>query len=481
VTQPLPIYVCVTNLLESRHQKKTGIPRVEYEVARYLAARGAQVVAWSNWHKHFRHVDFAGVIEAMTRAQSLDLETICAEPQQERPTAAVRRATAWAAATFARRLSVSSQPGRTLAQAAFRRIAAAWPDLLPPARRAMAERLRLTEDTDRLGHFIDALAESRSGAPRRDVPRGRVDFARDAAMVLLGIWWGREAIDEVARLKRARGLRFVGLVYDLVPIRRPEFFTDDVGRGRFTRYIDGMIETADALCAISTYVARDVEAYAQERNVTVRPLVAVPLCSELNRNVVPLHTPALARHGLEPGRFAVFVSTINPRKNHLFAYRLWRRLVEALGEAAPTLVFAGQRGWRYEALLETMTADTLMWNRKLHFVEGPTDEEMAWLYANCAFSIFPSLYEGWGLPIVESLSFGKYCLAADNTSLTEAGQGLAFHADAQDEAAWLAELNRVISEPGYLDAANARIRERFVARGWDEVGAELQAVIYNSA
>jgi glycosyltransferase involved in cell wall biosynthesis len=378
------------------------------------------------------------------------------------------------AATLARTLSVGSQPGHAVALFAFRRIAAAWPSLSPRQRHAVAARLRLTQDADRFGHFVDVLIE------RRAPPR-RVQFAANATLLLLGIWWNTRPVEEIARLRRSHGLRWFAMVHDLIPIRRPEFFTDDVGRRRFTRFIDGLIATADRLCATSLHVAQDLEAYARKQGVAIRPVARLPLCSDLRRSVTPQRTPALARHELEPGRFVVYVSTINPRKNHLWAYRLWRRLVEELGEAAPTLVFAGQRGWRYEALFQEMAADTLMWNRKLRFVEGPTDEEVAWLYAHCAFSIFPSLYEGWGLPILESLSFGKYCLAADNTSLPEAGQGLAFHADTNDESAWLAELRRVVTEPGYLDAANARIRERFVARSWDEVGAELTAVIEDVA
>lgn len=474
------IYVCVTGLIESRHQKKTGIPRVEYEVAKYLAARGATVVAWSGRRNRFRPVDFAAVVESITRAQSLDLDAICAEPRRAHPLAAIRRLLVWASATVARRLSLGSEPGRTIAQAAFRRIAAAWPHLSPEQRRAMVTRLRLDEDADRRGHFIDVLVESREGGgTRRMLPD--VDFSPNSTMLLLGIWWNTKPIEEVARLKRERGLRFIGQINDLIPIRRPDFFTDATGRDRFTRFIDGLIATADRLCAISAHAAHDVEAYARERQVAIRPVTSVPLCSDLKRDAPPRRAAALMRHTLEPGRFVVYVSTINPRKNHLFAYRLWRRLVEELGEAVPTLVFAGQRGWHCEELFATLSADTLMWNRTLRFVEGPTDEEVAWLYANCAFSIFPSLYEGWGLPVVEALSFGKYCLAADNTSLPEAGQGLAFHADANDEVAWLAELRRVITEPGYLDAANARIRERFVARGWDEVGAELLDVIEDVA
>jgi glycosyltransferase involved in cell wall biosynthesis len=475
VTRQPPIYVCVTNLIESRHQKKTGIPRVEYEVAKRLAARGATVVAWNSRRGRFHAVDFDAFVDSIARAQSLDLDAICAEPGPARPLSALERLVVSVAAPVGRYLSPSGEPGRTIVRAAYRRVAAAWPHLSPDQRRAMAKRLRLDADADRRGHFIDTLVEAREGGRTNGASRD-LDVAPDSTMIVLDIWWSTRPLEEVARLKRKRGLRVVGLIYDLVPIRRPEFFTDQDGRDRFTRFVDGLLAGADRLCAISAHVARDVEAYAREHRVTIRPVTPVPLCSDLERDAPPKRAAALAPHALEPGRFVVFVSTINPRKNHLFAYRLWRRLVEELGDAMPTLVFAGQRGWRTEALFATMTADTLLWNRKLCFVEGPTDEEVSWLYANCAFSIFPSLYEGWGLPILESLSFGKYCLAADNTSLPEAGQGLAFHAGAEDEAAWLAELRRVVAEPGYLDAANARVRERFVARSWTDVGAELLAV-----
>lgn len=476
MTQQPQIYVCVTNLIESRHQKKTGIPRVQYEVAKYLAARGATVVTWNGRRDRFRPIDFDAFIESIARAQSLDLDAICAGPQLAHPFAALKRLIASAAAVAARRLSPGGEPGRTILRAAYRRIVAAWPHLSPGQRRAMARRLRLDDDADRRGHFIDTLVESREGGRTINAPRD-LDVAPDSIMLVLDVWWSVKPAKEVARFKRERGLSVVGLIYDLIPIRRPEFFTDDDGRDRFTRFIDGLLPIAERLCAISAHVARDVEAYARERQVAIRPVTSVPLSADLKRAATPRVAAVLAGHALEPGRFVVFVSTINPRKNHFFAYRLWRRLVEELGEAAPTLVFAGQRGWHTEELFATMTADTAMWNRKLRFVEGPTDEEVAWLYTHCAFSIFPSLYEGWGLPVLESLSFGKYCLAADNTSLPEAGQGLAFHADTNDEAAWLAELRRVITEPAYLEAANARIRGRFVARGWDDVAAELLAVI----
>jgi glycosyltransferase involved in cell wall biosynthesis len=70
-------------------------------------------------------------------------------------------------------------------------------------------------------------------------------------------------------------------------------------------------------------------------------------------------------------------------------------------------------------------ANTDHLNGKLVVIEGPTDAELAALYRGCLFTLFPSLYEGWGLPVTESFAFGKPCIISNRTSLLEAGGALA--------------------------------------------------------
>jgi glycosyltransferase involved in cell wall biosynthesis len=167
------------------------------------------------------------------------------------------------------------------------------------------------------------------------------------------------------------------------------------------------------------------------------------------------------------------VGTIEPRKNHLFAYQLWRRLYERLGARTMPLVVAGNRGWQSADLLARLEHDESMWGRHLHLIEAASDGELAWLYGRAAFTIFPSELEGWGLPITESLSFGTPCLAADNSSLRQASQGLAWHADTFDGNAWFAEALRCMTDPAHLAAARAAIAARFVKRRWADFLADL--------
>ena len=125
----------------------------------------------------------------------------------------------------------------------------------------------------------------------------------------------------------------------------------------------------------------------------------------------------------------LIVSTIEARKNHMLAFRTWRRLVEELPpDRVPTLVFAGRVGWMVQDLMQQLDNCQYL-DGKVVVVPDPTDAELVALYRDCRFTLFPSLYEGWGLPVTESLSFGKLCIASDRTSLPEAGGAMCLYLD----------------------------------------------------
>lgn len=463
------MYVVVNSLLDTRYQRKTGIPRVEYEVAKYLVARGAQAVAWQR--RQFISIDFDAFIDRADKSQALDLDAICDEPTE--PTSMPRFG--FALARLLEPVARRTPRWMRLSSVVHRLLAGDWPKLTADERRQFSRTLGFSRNFDRLAHFLDALVARRGGGPRAVSLNTKAEFRKDAVMVMLGIWWSNRPFRAVEELKTSHGLRFVSMIYDLLPIRRPEFFDSPTFCATFRKHIDHVIRLSDAICAISQSTARDVTAYAAEARVSIRPVKPIPLCSEMKQSTTPVHSKRLRETGLQPNGFVLFVASVNPRKNHWFAYQLWRRAVETMGDQVPTLVFAGQLDGGEG--LRLISQDTMMWQRKLLFIEGPMDGEVAWLYANCAFTLFPSWSEGWGLPITESLAYGKYCLAGDNSSQPEAGQGLAFHADVFDGAAWLAELRRLITEPGYLEAANARVRDGFVGRSWNDVSADVYGVV----
>jgi glycosyltransferase involved in cell wall biosynthesis len=113
---------------------------------------------------------------------------------------------------------------------------------------------------------------------------------------------------------------------------------------------------------------------------------------------------------------------------------------------------------------------------RIFFFFNVSDEELAWFYENCLFTVFPSEAEGWGLPVSEALDRGKYCLASDNSALQEAGEGLAFHAALQDRDAWIDELYVLLNDPLALEQRTKRVRENHHSRTWADVTRAMLAL-----
>ena len=135
---------------------------------------------------------------------------------------------------------------------------------------------------------------------------------------------------------------------------------------------------------------------------------------------------------------------------------------------APTLI--------YDLYSPAIDADPLT-RPFIRILDDAGDDELAWLYAHCCWTLYPSFYEGWGLPLSESLMHGKLCLASNAASLPEAGQGLARHLDPHDIDAWHREIVTLLAAPEQLAAIEARIRRERRIVDWRQSGAALAAAI----
>jgi glycosyltransferase involved in cell wall biosynthesis len=99
-------------------------------------------------------------------------------------------------------------------------------------------------------------------------------------------------------------------------------------------------------------------------------------------------------------------------------------------------------------------------------IENPTDAEVSALYQGCLFTLFPSFYEGWGLPVTESLAFGRPCLISDRTSLPEAGGNLARSFDPDNLNDAYDVIRGVIEDRAELARWETQIRREFKPVPW---------------
>jgi glycosyltransferase involved in cell wall biosynthesis len=96
-----------------------------------------------------------------------------------------------------------------------------------------------------------------------------------------------------------------------------------------------------------------------------------------------------------------------------------------------------------------------------------SDADLALLYRRSMFTVFPSLYEGWGLAVAESLAAGKFCLASNAASIPEVGGDLIEYLDPWDVPLWASRLQYYAENDGALKAAEARIVREYRRPTWE--------------
>jgi alpha-1,3-rhamnosyl/mannosyltransferase len=245
---------------------------------------------------------------------------------------------------------------------------------------------------------------------------------------------------------------------------------------------------ADRIIAVSEATKRDVVRYLGVPDDRVA--VVYEAAGERFRPHTPAETHAvLARHGLRHGEYILSLGTLEPRKNY-------ERLIEAYAmlmvhnnrgegwvlkggllpslEPAHPLVIAGGQGWQYEPILAAPERHGVA--ERVHFLGRVDDAELPALLAGCALFVYPSLYEGFGLPVLEALASGVPVLASNSTSLPEVlgDAGLVFDPlNTEEMAGRMAQLlsNQVLAN--HLRAAGPRRAALF---SWHRAARETLAV-----
>ncbi|MBM3586375.1 MAG: glycosyltransferase family 4 protein [Alphaproteobacteria bacterium] len=264
--------------------------------------------------------------------------------------------------------------------------------------------------------------------------------------------------------KNVRAPKIVLLIYDLIPILRPEW-CDAALVACFTKWFETCIPRADFLFAISEATAADLTSWMTKQNISVPGSIEIlPIgCGFIEE---PGEKTADIPANLAKSEFVLFVSTIEARKNHLFVFRVWRRLLAQFGpDKIPTLVFAGRQGWLVADLMQQLKNCSFL-DGKIAFIPDPSDSELRELYKRCRFTIFPSLYEGWGLPVTESLAFGKVCVASNRTSIPEAGGEFCLYFDPENVSEAAAVISKACFDNAVIEEKENLIRAHYKPTSW---------------
>lgn len=244
--------------------------------------------------------------------------------------------------------------------------------------------------------------------------------------------------------------RLVYTAYDLGFLHDPSWTTEANRVGCF----DGLFraaQAADWVVAISQCTARDFLHHFPHV-----PADRVRVIAPSSRFEASLEGRAPA-HPLQPGRFWLSVGTIEPRKNQRFLAQAYAGSLAQGGEPMP-LVLAGGAGWLMESFDAELRAlgvqDRVV---RLGYV---SDAELAWLYRNCRANLYPSRFEGFGLPVLEAMQFGAACVVSNAGSLPEVAGDAAILLAPDDLAGWTDAMLRLAKDDAERSRLSAAGRER---------------------
>ncbi|WP_426693461.1 glycosyltransferase family 1 protein [Sphingomonas sediminicola] len=340
----------------------------------------------------------------------------------------------------------------------------------------------------RLGLSVEAVEPELTGIGRYSLELAR-RLPRHSSIRSLTLFRGLETLSDVEtltrmELRRRRGHRLVSqvsralarhrinlfhgpnyflpdwaeqgvvTVHDLSVFRFPELHpTERVSA--FERGLRASIDRASHLITDCETIRREVIDFT---GFSPDHVTAIPLGVSSNFQLVPaeVRQAVLARHGLPAGGYGLTLSSFEPRKRIASLLRAWRLLPRPVRDRIP-LAIAGASGWKNETLHDEIREGTREgWVIPLGFVP---DEDLPALYSGSTLFVFPSIYEGFGLPPLEAMASGVPTMVASSSCLEEVTKGAAMLCQPDDIDAFADDIARALEdEPWRQRAISAGIQ-----------------------
>lgn len=257
----------------------------------------------------------------------------------------------------------------------------------------------------------------------------RLEFKETDILLLLDSSWYIKFWPEIERFKESKG-KVYNVVYDLIPITHPQF-CDDFLVDVFKKYFDKAVKYVDKFVCISETVAHDLKNFLSPRvsNPSLMPEIGFFHLGSNFRikevdetKVDPLVVSAFNK----TDKMCLIVCTVEPRKNHEYLLDAFDKLWESGFDGS--LCIVGRIGWKVDDLLNRILSHPMM-GKKMFMFNDASDMDVAYAYRNSKLLLFPSIVEGFGLPIIEGLQWGLPVFASDTPIHREVGGTLVKYFD----------------------------------------------------
>ena len=267
-----------------------------------------------------------------------------------------------------------------------------------------------------------------------------------------------------------RKIPVAAIFYDAIPALRPELCSKEVSENHM-RYMQEL-SRCDLIIPIASHNQKDLEHFWDEKGIRRTLVKTIELAAEMDgveriREMTP-QLPEITD--------ILFVSTLEPRKNHTRFLKAFALLMKEHPELREKVRLT-MVGNRYAGKMEIAdwVEDFCAANKNVKWLGVVDDATLKELYQNCTFTAYPSQIEGYGMPIIESLWFAKPCLCNNQGSIGELGRkGGCCQTDVMDEKAIAAALYRLITDKEYYRKLQDQAIHRNIT-SWEEYAADLAA------
>lgn len=314
--------------------------------------------------------------------------------------------------------------------------------------------------------------------PNEQLEKSIGSTEKDIILSFCATWMMSEHAAAVGSLQK-KGVKVVRMIYDLIPTLKPQWvFEKD--EEVFTRWAQLLLRESDLILTISEFSKKEIERYCKMENIKIPTIEVIKLGDEMNgqqNDSFAENSSSHSKPSTVPKRpFFLCVSTLDVRKNHRLLYDAWNIMMTRDPDSCPDLVCVGTEHYFIKELIREIERNPNVSSR-IHLLQDINDRDLNWYYKNCLATIYPSRYEGWGLPVAESLGYGRICLASNATSIPEISEDLPVFFDPFNVYELIDLIDRCMKNKEWLEQKETEIRTNFLPTSWKKTAQQIMNTI----
>lgn len=325
-----------------------------------------------------------------------------------------------------------------------------------------------TEDYYLIGEFEDPFLDAHK---RKRIDLGHSEPNKTNKLLALNGYIERYDLvfSPYYPIPEKRTFKGILTIHDLIPLRFPDMFTDSRVNNFFNKDIRKCVQSIDHIIVDSDSTKKDViDFYSVDENkISVVYLASsLPQVSHYNTSLIyekfKLHNP-----------YILSVCTLEPRKNLIRVLKAFEIIQDRYGQEL-RLVLVGGLGWKYKELLKEI--EHHKYKNNILLTGYVSDEELAYLYSKAFMMVYPSLYEGFGLPVLEAMAYGVPVVTSNISSLPEVGGDAVIYCEPYQVESIAHAMEMIIANPSLKKELSENGKKRSKLFSWEKAAAQTREI-----